>query len=48
MDKIENRIAFKINTRYKLEILSPETMKLFGITKKDVDQDKDGENVLKL
>ena len=23
-------------------------MKLFGITKKDVDQDKDGENVLKL
>ena len=48
MDKIENRIAFKINTRYKLEILSPETMKLFGITKKDVDQDKDGVNVLKL
>ena len=31
---------------YKLELLSPETMKLLGSTRKDVDQNKDGENVL--
>ena len=33
---------------YKLELLTPETMKLFGGTKSDVDKDKDGENVPKL
>ena len=33
---------------YKLELLSPETMKLLRNTKKDVDQDKDGEDVPKL
>ena len=33
---------------YKLELLSPETIKLLGSTKKDVDQDKDGEDVPKL
>ena len=46
--KIKNRIVFKINTGCKLELLSPETMKLLGNTKKDVDQDKDGEYVPKL
>ena len=40
--KIKNRIVFKIKLRYKLELLSPETMKLLRSTKKDVDQDKDG------
>ena len=39
---------FKVKTGYKLELLSPETLKLLGITKKDVDKDKDGEDVLKL
>ena len=29
-------------------MLSPETMKLLGSTRKDVDQNKDGENVPKL
>ena len=29
-------------------MLNPETMKLLGNTKKDVDQDKDGENIQKL
>ena len=29
-------------------MLSPETMKLLGSTKKDVDKDKDGEDVPKL
>ena len=47
-NKIKNRIVFKINTRHKLELLSSETMKLLGSTKKDVDQDKDGEDVPKL
>ena len=41
-NKIKNRIVFKIKTGNKLELLSPETMKLFGSTKKDVDQDKTG------
>ena len=38
----------RIKTGYKLELLSSETMKLLGSTKKDVDQDKDGEDVPKL
>ena len=29
-NKTKNRIVFKINTGYKLELLSPETMKLLG------------------
>ena len=47
-NKIKNRIVFKTNTGYKLEMLSPETMKLLESTKKDVDKDKDGEDVPKL
>ena len=47
-NQIKNRIVFKINTGYKLELLTPETMKLLGSTKKDVDKDKDGEIVPKL
>ena len=46
-NKIKNRIAFKINTGYKLELLSPETVKLLGRTEKDVDKDKYGEDVPK-
>ena len=37
-----------IKTGYILELLSPETMKLLGNTKKDADQNKNGENVPKL
>ena len=47
-NKIKNKIVFKIKTGYKLELLSPETMILLGNTKKDVDQDKNGEDVPKL
>ena len=47
-NKIKNRIVFKIKTGYKLELLTPETMKLLGSAKKDVDKDKDGEDVPKL
>ena len=48
INQIKNRIIFKIETGYKLELLSPDTMTLLGSTKKYVDQDKDGEDVLKL
>ena len=48
VNKIKNRIVFKIKTRYKLELLCPETMKLLEKTKRDVDQDKYGEDVPKL
>ena len=33
-NEIKNRIVFKIKTGYKLELLSPETMRLLGSTKK--------------
>ena len=46
--KVKNRIVFKVRTDYKLELLSPETMKLLGSAKKDVDKDKDGEDAPKL
>ena len=47
-NKIKNRITFRIKTGYKLELLTPEIMKLLGSTKKVVDKDKNGENVPKL
>ena len=47
-NKIKNRIIFKIKTASKLELLTPETMKLLGSTKKDFDKDKNGENTPKL
>ena len=47
-NKIKNRIVFKIKTRYKLELLTPETMRLLWSTKKVVDKDKNGEILTKL
>ena len=47
-NKIKNRIVFKIKTGYKLELLTPEAMRLLGSTKKDVEKNKNGEIVLKL
>ena len=47
-NKIKNRIVFKIRTRYQLELVTPETMKLLGSTKKDVDANKNEEIVPKL
>ena len=40
-NKIKNRTVFKIKTGYKLQLLTPETMKLLGGSKKDVNKDKD-------
>ena len=34
LNKIKNKIDFKIKTGYKLELLTPETMRLLGSTKK--------------
>ena len=48
LNKIKNIIVFKIKTGYKLEFLTPDTMKLLGSIKNDVDKDKDGETVPKL
>ena len=45
VNKIENRVTFKIKNRYSLELLTPETMKLLGSTKNKITRDKNGENV---
>ena len=45
VNKIENRITFKIKKRYSLELLTKETMKLLGSTKNKITKDKNGENV---
>ena len=47
-NKIKNRIVFKLKNGYKIELLTPETMKLLGSTKKVVDKDKNGQNLPKL
>ena len=47
-NKIKNRMVFKIKNGYKLELLTPKTMKSLGSTNKVVDKDKNGENVPKL
>ena len=36
---------FKIKTGYYLEILTPETIKLLGSTKRKITKDENGENV---
>ena len=36
VNKIENRITFKIKNGYYLELLTPETMKLLGSTKSKI------------
>ena len=45
VNKIENRIAFKIKDGYSLELLRKETMKLLGRTENKITKDKNGENV---
>ena len=42
-NKIKNKIVFKIKTGYRLELLTTETMRFLGSTKKYVDKDKNGE-----
>ena len=45
INKIENRIPFKIKNGYSLELLAKETMKLLGSTKNKKAKDEIGENV---
>ena len=45
INKIENRITFKIKTGYYLELLTPETMKLLGSTKGKKTTAENAENV---
>ena len=45
INKIENRITFKIKSGYYLELLTPETMKLLGSTVSKINKDKNGGNV---
>ena len=45
INRINNRLVFKIKDGYKLELQTPETMKLFGSTKKLIDKRKYGEKV---
>ena len=48
VNEINNRIAFKIKSGYKLELLSKETMKLLGSSTDTIDSDKNSELVPKL
>ena len=45
VNKIENRITFKIKNRYYLELLTSETVKVLGSTESKTNKDKNGENV---
>ena len=40
VNKIENRITFRIKNGYSLELLTKETMKLLGSTKNKITKDK--------
>ena len=40
VNKIENRITFRIKNGYILELLTPETIKLLGSTKNKLAKDK--------
>ena len=40
VNKVENRITFKIKNGYSLEFLTSETMKLLGSTKNKIPKDK--------
>ena len=45
VNKIENRITFKIETGYYLELITPETIKLLESIKHMIAKDDNGENV---
>ena len=45
VNKIENRITFKIKNGYYLKLLTPETKKLLGSAENKITKDKNGENV---
>ena len=48
VNKITNRVVFKIKTGYKLQLLSQETMELLGSTKKEITKNEDAKLVPRL
>ena len=44
VNKIENRVTFKIKNGYYLELLTSETMKFLGRTESKITKDENGEN----
>ena len=42
VNKIENRVTFKIKNGYSFELLPLETIKLLGSTKNKITKDKNG------
>ena len=48
INRVNHKLVFTIKDEYKLELLTPETMKLFDSTKKLIDKPKNGENMLSL
>ena len=48
MKIIKNRIVFKIKAVDQLNLLTPETIKILGSIEKDIDKNKDGEDVPKV
>ena len=48
VNKIENRIKFKIKSGYYLELLTPETMTLVESAENKINKDKNGENIPRL
>ena len=45
VNKLENRVKFKIKDGYSFELLTPETMKLLGNIENKITKDKNGQNV---
>ena len=45
VNKIENKIIFEIKKYYYLELLTPETMKLFGNIESKITKNKNDEDI---
>ena len=45
VNKIENRVTFKIKNGCSLELLTPETKKLLGSTENKITKDKNSESI---
>ena len=45
VNKIDNRVTFKIKNGYSLELSTPETIKLLGSTENEIAKGENGENV---
>ena len=45
---MENKVRFRIKREYYLELLTSETVELFGSSKSKIIKDKNGESVLHL